>query len=68
MRHWPETIRVALRHQLLCIGCPIASFHMIEDAVREHELDGASFRRDIYEAIEGNHGLRERPSASNIKR
>ncbi|MEJ6782686.1 DUF1858 domain-containing protein [Aminobacter sp. Piv2-1] len=39
MRRWPGTIRVILGHGLLCVGCPIASFHTVMDAAREHSLD-----------------------------
>ena len=52
MRRWPATIRIVLRHQLLCVGCPIASFHTVEDAVREHGLDEEQFRRELLAAIE----------------
>ena len=53
MRRWPATIRVVLNHGLLCVGCPIASFHTVEDAVREHGIDGARFRHDLEAAIGG---------------
>lgn len=39
MRRWPGTIRVVLAHGMLCVGCPIASFHTVSDAAREHVLD-----------------------------
>ena len=52
MREWPATIRVVLDHGMLCVGCPIASFHTIDDAVREHSLDGDSFRHDIEAATQ----------------
>lgn len=51
MRLWPATIRVALDHGLLCIGCPIAGFHTVEDAAREHGIDGARLRADLLAAI-----------------
>lgn len=51
MRQWPATIRVVLNYGMLCVGCPIASFHTIEDAVREHAADGERFRRDVGAAI-----------------
>jgi hybrid cluster-associated redox disulfide protein len=38
MRCWPATIRVFLDFRLGCIGCPIASFHTIDDACREHGI------------------------------
>lgn len=52
MRLWPATIHVALRHGLLCIGCPIASFHTVDDAILEHDLDEEVFRRELLAAIE----------------
>lgn len=51
MRRWPATIRVVLRHHLLCVGCPIATFHTVDDAIREHGLDGETFRRELRAAI-----------------
>ena len=52
MRLWPATIRVALRHGLLCIGCPIASFHTVNDAIVEHDLDEETICRELLAAIE----------------
>lgn len=52
MRRWPATIRVVLRHQLLCVGCPIAGFHTVDDAIREHGVDAERFRRELLAAIE----------------
>ncbi|MBL8579211.1 MAG: DUF1858 domain-containing protein [Mesorhizobium sp.] len=51
MREWPATIRVVLDHGLLCVGCPIAPFHTIVDAAREHDVDRASLARDLKRAI-----------------
>src|SRR5262245_13649048 len=43
MRRWPATIRVFLDFRMGCVGCPIASFHDIGDACREHGTDQAAF-------------------------
>jgi len=43
MRRWPETIRVFLDFRMSCVGCPIARFHDIDDACREHGTDRQSF-------------------------
>jgi hybrid cluster-associated redox disulfide protein len=51
MRFWPNTINVFVRHGMLCVGCPIGSFHTVADACREHSLDEEAFRRDIQMAI-----------------
>ena len=43
MTRWPASIRIFLDFKLGCVGCPIASFHSIEDACREHSIDHARF-------------------------
>jgi len=43
MRRWPTTIRVFLDFRMKCVGCPIACFHTVEDACREHAVDLESF-------------------------
>jgi hybrid cluster-associated redox disulfide protein len=43
MRRWPDTIRVFLDFRFMCVGCPIACFHTVEDACREHKTDAGSF-------------------------
>ncbi|MCG7393222.1 DUF1858 domain-containing protein [Microvirga sp. ACRRW] len=47
MRRWPATIRVFLNRQMHCVGCPIACFHTIEDACREHGVDPDAFLAEI---------------------
>lgn len=42
MRRSPATIRVFLDFRMGCVGCPIASFHSVEDAAREHHIDIAT--------------------------
>ena len=43
MRRRPATIRVFLGFKMACVGCPIASFHTVLDACREHGIDAALF-------------------------
>ena len=50
MRRWPMTIRAFLNHRMHCVGCPIACFHTVGDACREHGVDQAEFLADL-EAI-----------------
>jgi hybrid cluster-associated redox disulfide protein len=47
MRRWPTTIRVFLNHGMHCVGCPVACFHTVDDACREHQVDHATFLADI---------------------
>ena len=43
MRATPEAIRVFLEHRMGCVGCPIATFHSVDDACREHGIDRDTF-------------------------
>jgi len=52
MRLWPATIRVVLDHGMLCVGCPIAAFHTVEDAIREHGVDTERFRAALGAAMD----------------
>ena len=51
MRRWPTTIRVFLNFKLGCVGCPIASFHSVDDACREHGIDQMSFMAALRRAV-----------------
>ena len=51
MRRSPAAIRVVLQHGMLCVGCPIASFHTVSEAAREHGLNEESLRFDLHAAI-----------------
>ncbi|MBB3705692.1 MULTISPECIES: DUF1858 domain-containing protein [Aminobacter] len=52
MKLWPNTIRVFLANRMLCVGCPIGSFHTVSDACREYELDETSFLNQLAAAID----------------
>lgn len=43
MREAPQTIRVFLEFRMACVGCPIACFHTVDDAAREHGVDRNAF-------------------------
>jgi hybrid cluster-associated redox disulfide protein len=43
MRRWPTTIRGFIEFKMGCVGCPIAAFHSVADARREHRVDQAGF-------------------------
>lgn len=51
MRRWPATIRVLIRHGMLCIGCPIGMFHTVADACAAHEIDEEPFSRELLGAM-----------------
>ena len=39
----PATIRVFLDFRMGCVGCPIAGFHSVDDACKEHGIDRNKF-------------------------
>jgi len=51
MRRWPATIAVMVRHRMLCVGCPIGSFHTVADACREDALEEEAFVEEWLAAI-----------------
>jgi len=51
MRRGPATIRVFLDSGMRCVGCPIASFHSIDDACEEHEVEAGVFVPRILENL-----------------
>lgn len=55
MRRWPATIRVFLGHRMRCVGCPIAGFHTVEDACREHGANQDRFLSELQAAVVSPH-------------
>jgi hybrid cluster-associated redox disulfide protein len=47
MSRTPRTIRVFLAFEMRCVGCPIACFHTVDDACREHGVDREAFLRAL---------------------
>lgn len=47
MRSWPATIRAFLDNRMNCPGCPIACFHTVADACREHHVDTDAFLHEL---------------------
>jgi hybrid cluster-associated redox disulfide protein len=43
MNRWPASIRVFINFKMSCVGCPIATFHSVDEASREHKIDPAAF-------------------------
>ncbi|WP_035525936.1 DUF1858 domain-containing protein [Hoeflea sp. BAL378] len=51
MRRWPATLRVMIRHRMLCIGCPAAPFHTVAVAAAAHTLDEAVLSGELLTAM-----------------
>ena len=43
MNRWPASIRVFMDFRMGCVGCPIATFHSVDEASREHGIDVGAF-------------------------
>ncbi|MES0029408.1 DUF1858 domain-containing protein [Mesorhizobium sp. M0074] len=51
MRKWPATVAVVLRYRMLCVGCPIGTFHTVAEACREHQTNETAFLVDLESAV-----------------
>jgi hybrid cluster-associated redox disulfide protein len=51
MRAHPATIRAFLAYKMGCVGCPIACFHTVDDACREHAVARDGFLLALREAV-----------------
>lgn len=53
MRKWPASVTVLLSYRMLCVGCPIGTFHTVAEACHEHCVDEARFLADLDATIRG---------------
>jgi hybrid cluster-associated redox disulfide protein len=51
MRRAPHTIHVFIAFGMACVGCPIATFHTVDDACREHGIDRARFLAALCDCV-----------------
>ena len=51
MTRSPQTIRVFLEFNMRCVGCPIACFHTVDDACREHGVDRELFLQGLHARV-----------------
>jgi hybrid cluster-associated redox disulfide protein len=52
MQRWPVTIRVFLDFGMHCVGCPIATFHSVDEACNEHGIELEKFLGRLREAAQ----------------
>jgi len=53
MDRWPQTIPVFLEHRMNCVGCSMASFEELKDALLIYHLPSDPFVEKLHKAIEG---------------
>lgn len=52
LERWPEVIPVFLDHKMSCVGCSLADFMTLEDALEIYKLDEEPFIEHLTNAIE----------------
>ena len=53
MTKWPATVAVVLRYRMLCVGCPIGTFHTVAEICRAHQVEEGLFIPDLESAVRG---------------
>lgn len=48
----PATIRIFLDFRMGCVGCPISTFHSVDDACKEHGVDRDYFLAALHAAAD----------------
>lgn len=51
MSRWPQTIPVLLRYHMGCVGCSMAPFDTLADAIRIYNLPQQRFISELYALI-----------------
>ena len=51
MSRWPATIRIFLDFRMSCVGCPIATFHSVDEACHEHGMNRDCFMAALRNAM-----------------
>ena len=51
LRDWPQATPVFLRYKMFCVGCSLADFDTLGDALRIYDLPPEPFLADLRRAI-----------------
>ena len=51
---WPETIPDFLHHKMACVGCAMADFMTLEDALDIYNLNEESFIEQLTQSIQSH--------------
>lgn len=54
LEQWPETIPVFLDHKMACVGCAMADFMTLEDALDIYKLSEELFIDQLSERIQSH--------------
>ncbi|WP_119390973.1 DUF1858 domain-containing protein [Taklimakanibacter lacteus] len=56
MRELPPAIAIFLRYGMLCVGCPVAPFHTLEEACRAHGVEQELFLTALRAVLQARSG------------
>ena len=54
LTRWPETADVFGRHNMACVGCPVAPFYTVSEAAAIYKLSSVDFVTELELVIETN--------------
>ena len=62
LERWPQVIPVFLKYKMKCVGCSMAAFEILADALRIHGIPADQFLDDANNAVsEGAASDAQRP-------
>ncbi len=47
LNRWPRTAEVFTRHNMACVGCPVAPFYTISEAAGVYQISVADFLAEL---------------------
>lgn len=53
MNRWPLSVPVFIKYRMYCVGCSMAIFDTLEEAIKIYELPQKAFLEDLRAAIPG---------------
>jgi hybrid cluster-associated redox disulfide protein len=51
LERWPNAVPLFLEYRMACVGCPLAPFERLADAIAIYHLDRDSFLRELVSII-----------------
>ena len=51
LNRWPETAEVFHRHGMACVGCAVAPFYSVADAINTYHISHAEFLNELLKKI-----------------
>lgn len=52
LERWPQAIPVFLRNRMYCVGCAMAPFETLTDALEIYKLPATRFLQELEQAIQ----------------